>query len=208
MDGDGGTTATDGVSLSFSVMEVVDNFGLEENIVGITSNGGGNLQVCREELESKYTNDSAFFSPNPLFTMECLTHILSGSCKAVVQSIKSNDGEVNTELMKRNMQKCITCTKKIQKGARALWDTHIHCGIKEKRFLAPVLTHFSYLIHSFRSLLENKPAIDYLYGTIPGIHDNIRAMRPSLVDWEVIQIILTRMKHIVCSIVLNQCYVK
>ena len=56
------TTSTDGVSLSLSVMEVVDNFGLEENIVGITSDGGGNIWVCREALGSKYTNDSVFFT--------------------------------------------------------------------------------------------------------------------------------------------------
>ena len=59
------TTATDGVSLSLSVMEVVENFGLEAKIVGITSDGGGNLRVCREAMESKYTNDSIFTHPSP-----------------------------------------------------------------------------------------------------------------------------------------------
>ena len=39
------TTATDGLSLSKSVMEVVDNFVLEINIVGITSDGGGSIWV-------------------------------------------------------------------------------------------------------------------------------------------------------------------
>ena len=58
------TTATDGVSLSKSIAEVVDNFGLEENIVGITSNGGGNFQVCREALELKSRNDSIFHRPS------------------------------------------------------------------------------------------------------------------------------------------------
>ena len=62
-------TATDGVSLYLSVMEVVENFGLEANIVGITSDGGGNLQVCREALESKYANDSVFPPHKPLFTI-------------------------------------------------------------------------------------------------------------------------------------------
>ena len=37
------TTATDGVSLSLSFMEVVENFGLEAKTVRITSDGGGNL---------------------------------------------------------------------------------------------------------------------------------------------------------------------
>ena len=57
------TTATDGLSLSLSVLEVVENFGLEAKNVGITSDGGGNLRVCREALESKYTNDSVFPQP-------------------------------------------------------------------------------------------------------------------------------------------------
>ena len=37
------TTDTDGVSMSLSVMEVVDNFGLDSKIVGIKSDGGDNL---------------------------------------------------------------------------------------------------------------------------------------------------------------------
>ena len=80
--------------------------------MGITSDGGGNLQVCREALESKYTNDSVCYPPKPILTMECLTHILAGSCKAGLQLIKSDDGEVDTELTRRNMHKCITWTKK------------------------------------------------------------------------------------------------
>ena len=59
-------TVTDGVSLSLSVMEVVENFVLEGNIVGITSDGGGNIPVCRESLESKYTNGSFFFTQAPI----------------------------------------------------------------------------------------------------------------------------------------------
>ena len=116
------TTATDGVYLSLSVMEAVENFGLEENIVGITSDVGGNIWVCREALESKYTNKSVFPPPKPLFTMDCLAHILAGACNVGVQSIKSDDGEIDMELTRRNMQKCITWMKKSQKGARALWE--------------------------------------------------------------------------------------
>ena len=99
------TTDTDGVSLYLSVMEVVENFGLEAKIVGINSDGGVNIRVCREALDLKYTNDSVSPPPNPLFTMECLAHILSGDCKVGVQSIKSDDGEVDTELTRQNMQK-------------------------------------------------------------------------------------------------------
>ena len=64
------TTATDGVSLSLSVMEVVENFGLEENIVGITSDGGGNIWFCREALELKYNNDYVPPPTKTLFTVE------------------------------------------------------------------------------------------------------------------------------------------
>ena len=47
------TTATNGVSMYLSVMEVVEKFIQEENIVGITSDGGDNLRVVRETMESK-----------------------------------------------------------------------------------------------------------------------------------------------------------
>ena len=137
--------------------------------------------------------------------MELLAYILAGACTAGVQSIKSDDGEVDTELMRQKMQKCITWKKNSQKGARALWDAQIHCGIKEKRLLTPVLTRFAYLIHSFRSLQENKPAIEYLYKTMPGIHDNIRERTPHLVDWEFIHMVVTSMKRIVGRIILNKC---
>ena len=59
------TTTTDGVSLSLSVMEVVESFGLEAKIVGITNDGGGNLRVLRDALESKYSNESIFHHPSP-----------------------------------------------------------------------------------------------------------------------------------------------
>ena len=78
------TNATDGVSLYLSDIEVGDNFDLEVKIVGITSDDGVNLRFCREAMDSKYTNDSVSPPPKPLFTMDCLAHILSGACKAGV----------------------------------------------------------------------------------------------------------------------------
>ena len=135
--------------------------------MGITSDVGGNIQVCREALESKYINDSFFPHPIPSFAMEYLANILARACKVGVHLIKSYDGDVDTELTRYNMQKCMTWKNKSQKGAQALRDAHIHCKIKDKRLLTPVLTHFAYLIHSFRSLLYNKPSIVYLYGIIP-----------------------------------------
>ena len=59
------TTATGGVFLSKSIMEMLENFGLKANIVGINSDGGGNILVYREALESKYSNDSVFQHPSP-----------------------------------------------------------------------------------------------------------------------------------------------
>ena len=70
-------------------------------------------------------------------------HILAGACKVGVKSIKLDGGEFDTKLRRQNMQKCITWANKSQKGGRALWEAQIHCGIKEKRLLTPVLTHFS-----------------------------------------------------------------
>ena len=88
---------------------------------------------------SQNTPMTLFFPhPSPIITMECLLYILAGNFKAGVQSIKLDDSKVDTELTRKNMQKCMTWTKKIQKGAWDLRDEQIHCRIKEKRLLTPV----------------------------------------------------------------------
>ena len=75
--------------------------------------------------------------------MDCLDHILEGACKAGVQSIKADDGEIDTKVTRWNMQKCITWKKSIQKGAQALWEAQLHCRIKEKRLLTPMSNRFA-----------------------------------------------------------------
>ena len=72
------TTATDGVPLYFSLMEVVDNFGSEANILGVTSDGCVNLWVCREAPESKYTIDSNFTHPRPYSPWNALHNYWQG----------------------------------------------------------------------------------------------------------------------------------
>ena len=81
------TTSTDGVSLSLSTMEVVEKLSLEKKIEGITSGGGGNIPVCREALESKYTNDSVFHHQSPIHhgvPCTCIGRGLQGG-SAIVQ---------------------------------------------------------------------------------------------------------------------------
>ena len=72
------TTATDGVSLSKYVIEAVDNSVSEAKIVEITSDGSGNIKVCREALESKYRNDSIFTTQDPLHHGVTCTYIVRG----------------------------------------------------------------------------------------------------------------------------------
>ena len=55
-----------------------------------------------------------------MFVMECLDHFLDNSCKAGVVDMQSGGGRVYTEVTKMNMQRCIICTKKSQKGAKSL----------------------------------------------------------------------------------------
>ena len=47
-------------------MEAEENFGLKANIVGIISDGGGNIRVYREALDSIYSNESILTIQEPL----------------------------------------------------------------------------------------------------------------------------------------------
>ena len=45
---------------------------------------------------------------NHMFVMECLTHVLGNDFKAVVIAVKYDDGKVDTEVTRRNVQHYIT----------------------------------------------------------------------------------------------------
>ena len=72
------TTATGGVSLSTYVMGLVENFGLEAKIVGITSDGHDNIWVCRDALELKYRNASVFTTQSSLRHVMPCSYIVRG----------------------------------------------------------------------------------------------------------------------------------
>ena len=72
------TTVPDGVSLSLSVMGVMEKLSLAANILRITSYCGVNIWVCREALESKYTNNSFFTTQAPIHHGVPCTYIVRG----------------------------------------------------------------------------------------------------------------------------------
>ena len=111
------TTSTDGEILAYTIVNVIHQFNLVSKLVGITSDGKTNLATGYDILESSFDNMGLFELKNPMFVIECLSHILSNSCKAVVMDAESDDVRVYTEVTRRNMQRCITC-KKITKGGR------------------------------------------------------------------------------------------
>ena len=98
-----------------------------------------------------------------MFLMECLDHVLDNSCKAGVMDVKYEYRRVYTEVTSRNMQFWINWTK-ITKWGKSLEIAQKYLGLPCKRLITPVKNPFAYLIHSFRSLVENKGAINYLYG--------------------------------------------
>ena len=110
-------TATDGVPLFLSIREVVDNFFLKSKIVRITSDGGSNLQVCRNAMESKYTNGSIFTTQDPIHHGATCTHIGRGlQGGSAIDQFGWWWGW--QKLKSRNMQKCVKQTRRPIRGRR------------------------------------------------------------------------------------------
>ena len=131
-------------------------------LVGITSYGGINLATIKSILEDTFDNTGVFDFGKPMFVMDLLAYVLTNACKAGVMGLKSDNIRVYTEVTRSNMQRCITWTKKSQKGAKSLMTAQEHVGIPCKRLITPVKTSFFYLIHSFHSLIERNGSINYL----------------------------------------------
>ena len=106
--------------------------------------------------------------------MDCRSHLLANACNAGLMDVKYDYVRIDTEVTRRNMQRCIAWTKQSQKGEKALETAQNNVGLTCKKLITPVKTLFVYLIHSFRSLLENKVLINYLYGLMENIPDIIR----------------------------------
>ena len=41
----------------------------------------------------------------PIFVMECLAYVLANACKAVIMDVKADDGRVDTEVTRGNIQR-------------------------------------------------------------------------------------------------------
>ena len=94
--------------------------------------------------------------------------------------------------------------KKITKGEKDLETTHKNMGLPCKKLIKPVNNRFTYIIHSFIYLIENKGAIKYLYGLMENIPEIIREQKPSLTDWSVTSTVVITMQKIVGNISKNQ----
>jgi hypothetical protein len=99
---------TDGQSLSVAVKSCIDKFHLRSKVISYTSDGGG-------YLNEMVSNDAIFNPSKSIFEQSCLAHVLSSACKKAV--IDEQTGTLSIEQTRIKLQKCITWTKKVKKGA-------------------------------------------------------------------------------------------
>ena len=73
-------------------------------LVRITGGVRTNLAICKAILGSNFDNTGVFDLVKPMFVVDCLSHVLANACKAGVMGVKSDDGMVDTEVTRSNMQ--------------------------------------------------------------------------------------------------------
>ena len=132
--------------------------------------------------------------------MGCLVHVIYGAYKAGVVYVQSQDGLLDTSSTRGEINKAITCTNKSQKGSVALIQAQKHCKLENVRLLAPDKNCFSYISHSFKSLCMNKDDIEYMYGPMPGVCNDINTCKPSNGYWDVVHVVVYSMKEVVASV--------
>jgi hypothetical protein len=106
---------TDGQSLSVVMKSCIDKFHPRSKVISYTSDGGGILKTCKDYLDEMVSSDAIFNPSKPIFEQSCLAHALSGAFKKAV--IDAQTGTLSIEQTQIKLQKCITWTKKVKKGA-------------------------------------------------------------------------------------------
>ena len=99
------TASTDGDIILVLVGNIINQINLVPKIVAITSDGGTNLACCKVILKSPLWKHGSVWLGKAY-----------NDWKSGVMDVQSDYGRVDTEVTSRNMQQCITCTKKPQKG--------------------------------------------------------------------------------------------
>ncbi len=196
------TAGTDGRTLATAIRGCLNEFAVTTRVVGYVSDGGANLRTCKTVLDESVSNTAIFSPSQAAFSADCLAHALHNACKKAVVSCSS--GTVNVDTARTALQSCITWTKKSSKGAQMLSAAQVHCKLKPRKLLTPVKTRFAYLIHSFRSLLRNREAINYLYGDMPGIPAKIKERKPSWETWAIAEMVVETMRDVVDASKWNQ----
>ena len=135
------TTSTGVKSLAVTVSNVINPLSLGSKWFGITSGGGNNLTICKVILESTFDNTGVFDLVKPMFVMEYLDHVLANNCKSWVINVQHDDGRVDTEVTRRNIQLWIIW--KSQMGAKVLETAQKHVGLPFKRLITPAKNRFS-----------------------------------------------------------------
>ena len=104
-------------------------------------------------LESNFDKNGWFDLGKPIFVMWCLAHVLDNSCKEGLIYVQSGYYRVDTEVIRRNVQRCV---EKSQKRAKALETVQKDVGLPCKIIITPITIIFAYIIHSFRSILKKR----------------------------------------------------
>ena len=105
-------TSTDGEIIAVPVGNVINQFNLGSKLVGITSDVGTNLVISKDILESTFGNTGLFDLEKPMFVMKFLAHVLDNAYKSGIMDVKYDDGRVDNEVTRRNIQQCFTWTNK------------------------------------------------------------------------------------------------
>ena len=138
--------------------------------------------------------------------------MLQGAWKAADLDCKYEDDEGTISLwivtVQKSLTTCVTLTNKSSLGSRALTKAQNNIGLKPHKMCTPIKTWWEYLIDALQCLIENRAAIDYMYGPMAGVGGNIKRQIPKWMDWEVSITVVHTMKNIVECIKLNQTKVE
>ena len=100
--------------------------------------------------------------------------MISGECKTGVVDVQYEDGSLDTSSTRTKMNKAITSTNKSQKVVIALIQTHKNYKLANVCLITSSKNRFEYILYSFKSLPLNKDAIEYMYGPMPGVVNDIK----------------------------------
>ncbi|KAK3253614.1 hypothetical protein CYMTET_9274 [Cymbomonas tetramitiformis] len=184
--------STVGVDVAEQFKPIIAKHNLTKKVVAYVKDDGGNLHTCAEALSGSVSCEVLGLSKPK--EGDCMAHAVSKSCgKATLKAVESRCPGIDLDKCNKQLQTCVTYTKKSGPGAGYLVDAQKQNNLPVQRLFTKVKTRFTSTYKFFKSLVDNEKAVNVMFSSM--VPRAYRDRVPTKETWDTADSIVSTLRY-------------